>query len=207
MFSLGLLALVLLVEIVLGWSPKADRTTWALENAPVWFGLFLIAATHRRFPLSRLCLVLLTIHAVVLAVGGHWTYARVPAGDWIRDAFGMSRNPYDRLGHFIQGFAPAILVRELLIRTSPLRGSLWLPFLTFCVCLAFSACYELIEWWTALIAGPGATDFLGTQGDPWDTQWDLFLCACGAIAALVGLSRIHNRSLDRLPLELPKVRR
>lgn len=207
MFSLGLLVGVLLVELILGWSPTADRATWALENAPVWIGLILIGTTHRRFPLSRLCLGLLAIHAVVLAVGGHWTYARVPAGDWVRDAFGLDRNPYDRLGHLFQGFAPAILVRELLIRTSPLRGSWWLPVLTFSVCLAFSAFYELIEWWVAVIAGSGATDFLGTQGDPWDTQWDMFLCACGAIAAIVTLHRVHDHSMERLPLAMPRRRR
>lgn len=198
MFTPTVLILVLAVQIGLGWAPAADRTTWALENAPVWVGLILIIASRRRFPLSHLCLGLLAVHSVVLAIGGHWTYAKVPAGDWVRDALGLTRNPYDRLGHLIQGFAPAILVRELLIRTSPLRGSRWLPFLAFCVCLAFSAFYELIEWWTALIGGSAAADFLGTQGDPWDTQWDMFLCACGAIAALVCLPGIHDRSLRRV---------
>lgn len=198
MFPCALLAFVLAIQVVLGWSPRADRMTWALENFPVWIGLLVIAITWRRFPLSRLCLILLALHSLILAVGGHWTYARVPAGDWVRDAFGLARNPYDRLGHVFQGFAPAILVRELLLRTSPLRKSRWLPVLTFCVCLAFSAFYELIEWWTALLTGSGATDFLGTQGDPWDTQWDMFLCACGAVASLTLLSGAHDRSLARL---------
>ena len=200
MFARAMLVLVLAVEVILGWSPKADRVTWALENAPVWIGLLVIAGTHRRFPLSHLCLGLLALHAVILAVGGHWTYAKVPAGDWVRDALGLTRNPYDRLGHWIQGFVPVILVRELLLRTSPFRDSRsrWLPFLAFCVCLAFSAFYEMIEWWTAALAGPGAVDFLGTQGDVWDTQWDMFLCACGAIVALASLSGLHNRSLRRV---------
>ena len=205
MFPCVLLAIVVAVQVTLGWSPRADRMTWALENFPVWIGLILIAATWRRFPLSSLCLFLLALHSLVLAVGGHWTYARVPAGDWVRDAFGLSRNPYDRLGHVFQGFAPAILVRELLLRTSPLGKSRWLPFLTFCVCLAFSAFYELIEWWTALRTGSGATDFLGTQGDPSDTQWDMFLCACGAIASLTLLSGVHDRSLARLGFKTQRI--
>lgn len=198
MYAYTVLAFTLGIQVLLGWSPRADRLTWALENFPVWIGMVLVATTWKRFPLSRLCLSLLALHALILAVGGHWTYARVPAGDWVRDAFGLARNPYDRLGHVFQGFAPAILVRELLLRTSPLGKSRWLPVLTFCVCLAFSAFYELIEWWTALLTGSGATDFLGTQGDPWDTQWDMFLCACGAIASLTLLSRVHDRSLARL---------
>ncbi len=197
MFTWSVLGVVLLVELVLGWAPKADRMTWSLENFPVWIGLVVLAFTHRRFPLSRLCLVLLAAHSVILSVGGHWTYAKVPAGDWVRDLFHLSRNPYDRLGHLAQGFCPVIFVRELLLRTSDLGRSRWLPFLSVSVCLAFSAFYELIEWWTALLAG-GATDFLGTQGDPWDTQWDMFLCLCGAIAGLLLLSRVHDRSLARL---------
>ncbi|MBL9175288.1 MAG: DUF2238 domain-containing protein [Verrucomicrobiales bacterium] len=198
MYAYAVLAFTLGIQVLLGWSPRADRLTWALENFPVWIGIVLVATTWKRFPLSRLCLTLLALHALILAVGGHWTYARVPAGDWVRDTFGLARNPYDRLGHVFQGFAPAILVRELLLRTSPLGKSRWLPFLTVCVCLAFSAFYELIEWWTALLTGSGANDFLGTQGDPWDTQWDMFLCACGALASLTLLSGVHDRSLSRL---------
>jgi putative membrane protein len=195
-----IVALTLLIQLILGWAPVADRPTWALENCPVWIGLILLAFTWRRFPLSRLTLNLLFIHGIILAVGGHWTYAKVPIGDWLKDALDLERNHYDRLGHLTQGFVPAIFVRELLLRTSPLRGSRWLPVLTFCVCLAFSACYEFIEWAVALVAGSGATDFLGTQGDPWDTQWDMFLASIGAIAALACLSRWHDRSIGRLGL-------
>src|SRR5262245_49645833 len=162
--------------------------TWALENAPVWIGLAAWLATRRRFRLSRLCLSLLALHAVILMVGGYYTYAKVPLGDWVKDALGLARNHYDRLGHFVQGFVPAILVRELLLRVAKLPRSRWLPVLVVCVCLAFSAFYELIEWWTALISGTAAEAFLGTQGDPWDTQWDMFLAFMGAIVSLATLS-------------------
>lgn len=198
MFLRVIIAIVVLAEVVLGISPKADRVTWALENAPVWIGLILLAFTWKRFPLSRLCLGLLAFHSIVLAVGGHWTYAKVPLGDWVKDAFGFARNHYDRLGHVTQGFVPTILVRELLLRTSSLGRTRWLPVLVVSVCLAFSAFYEFIEWWTALIAQSAATDFLGTQGDPWDTQWDMFLCFLGAIASLLLLSGVHDRSMGKL---------
>ena len=197
-FNRILVGAVILTQLLLGWSPTADRLTWALENAPVWLGLILLAFTHRRFPLSRLCLVLLAIHAVILAVGGHYTYAKVPFGDWMKDWFGFERNHYDRIGHFAQGFIPAIFVRELLLRTSSLGRGKWLPFLTVSVCLAFSAFYEFIEWWTALLSGSAATDFLGTQGDPWDTQWDMFLAMTGAACAVLFLARLHDRSMVRL---------
>ena len=197
-FNRILVGAVILTQLLLGWSPTADRLTWALENAPVWLGLILLAFTHRRFPLSRLCLVLLAIHAVILAVGGHYTYAKVPLGDWMKDWFGFERNHYDRIGHFAQGFIPAIFVRELLLRTSPLGHGKWLPFLTVSVCLAFSAFYEFIEWWTALLSGSAATDFLGTQGDPWDTQWDMFLAMTGAACAVLFLAGLHDRSMVRL---------
>jgi len=136
------------------------------------------------------------IHAVILMVGGHYTYARVPAGYWIQDVLDLSRNHYDRLGHFAQGFVPAILAREILIRSSPLAGSRWLAFLVVCVCLAFSALYEMIEWWTALLGGEAAESFLGTQGDVWDTQWDMFLALVGAISSQLLLVRAHDRSLS-----------
>lgn len=195
MFLRTLVGITVAVQVVLGVAPKADRLTWALENVPVWLGLGALALTWRRFPLSRLCLGLLVVHGIILAIGGHWTYAKVPAGDWVKEWFGLARNHYDRLGHLAQGFMPVILVRELLLRTSGVGRSRWLPFLAASVCLAFSACYEFIEWWTALIAGSGATEFLGTQGDPWDTQWDMFLCLLGALLSLTFLSRAHDRSL------------
>jgi putative membrane protein len=186
--------LVLVEQVLLGWSPAADRLTWALENCPVWIGLVAVALTRKKFPLSHLCLWLLAVHSLILAVGGHYTYAKVPLGDWAREAFDLSRNHYDRLGHVAQGFIPAIFVRELLVRKLNLRG--WpLALLVTSCCLAFSAFYELIEWWTALISGEGASAFLGTQGDIWDTQWDMCLALLGCLAALLTLSRAHDASM------------
>jgi putative membrane protein len=157
-----------------------------------------VGATHRRFPLSSLALVLIAIHAAILCVGGHYTYARVPAGAWVSEQLGWQRNHYDRLGHVAQGFVPAIVAREILLRTSPLQPGKWLFFVVTCVALSISALYELAEWLAALLAGAGATEFLGTQGDPWDTQWDLFLALCGALAAQLSLARAHDRSLRAL---------
>ena len=157
-----------------------------------------------RFRLTPLVYTLLWIHAVILMVGGKYTYAEVPIGFWLQDTFGFARNHYDRIGHFAQGFIPAMLAREVLIRKSPLRGSRWLPFVVVSICLAFSAFYELIEFWTALVAGGGAEAFLGTQGDVWDTQWDMQMALVGAIVALLALSRLHDRELERMGL-LPRV--
>jgi len=155
MFVRVLLASVLFVEVLLGWAPQADRFTWALENFPVWIGLIALVRTHRRFPLSDLCLTLLALHAVILAIGGHWTYAKVPAGDWVKEALGWARNPYDRLGHLAQGFGPVIFVRELLLRTSPLGRSKWLPFLQRCLGTFISK----IPWTFAGEPEPGASEF------------------------------------------------
>ena len=160
----------------------------------------LLLATRRRFPLTPLAYRLLFVHALILMLGGHYTYAEVPLGFWVGKALGFSRNHYDRLGHFAQGFVPAILAREILLRRSPLRPGRWLFFLVACVCLAISATYELIEWWTALATGEGATAFLGTQGDPWDTQWDMFLALVGALSALALLGRAHDRAAGRAAL-------
>ncbi|MGW0996075.1 DUF2238 domain-containing protein [Streptomyces sp. NPDC002520] len=182
---------------VSAWGAR-DRTTWFLETFWVLIGLPLVVLLWRRFPLTGLLCGLLAVHALVLAVGGHYTYAQVPAGDWVRDTFGLSRNPYDRFGHLMQGFVPAALVRELLSRTSPLRGSRWLAPLTVCACLAFSACFELLEWAAAEIGGHGADAFLATQGDVWDTQWDMFCALIGAVLSLLLLSRAHDRQLARL---------
>lgn len=193
---------VVVEQVLLGWAPQADRLTWALENGPVWIGVVAVALTHRRFPLSHLCLVLLAVHSLILAVGGHYTYAKVPLGDWVRDAFALSRNHYDRLGHFAQGFVPAILAREVLVRRLNLRG--WTAgALAVACCLAFSAFYELIEWWTALLSEEAASAFLGTQGDVWDTQWDMFLALVGAITALLLLSGWHDRSMAKLQRPTP----
>ena len=195
--------LLFLVVAVLLWSGMhpADRVTWWLEVAPVVIGLPIVILTHKRFPLTPLLQVLLAIHACILMVGGRYTYAEVPIGFWFRDALGLARNHYDRLGHFAQGFVPAILAREILGRTSPLKGSRWLPFVVVSICLAFSATYELIEWFTAVVSGGGATAFLGTQGDVWDTQWDMFMALVGAITSLLLLSWIHTRQLERLSSE------
>lgn len=197
--------LVLLVP-VLGWSAvnPHDRLTWWLEVAPVLIGVPLILYVQRRFPLSTLLLVLVWLHCVILIVGGHYTYARVPAGTWFQEWFGWTRNNYDKLGHFAQGFVPAILTRELLLRTSPLRDrgdgrpSRWLGFLVVSVCLGFSAFYELIEWWTALLSGEAAESFLGTQGYVWDTQSDMGWALGGAIIALLALAGWHDRSMARV---------
>ncbi|MET8450349.1 DUF2238 domain-containing protein [Streptomyces sp. NPDC005209] len=175
-----------------------DRTTWFLETVWVLVGLPLVVLTWRRFPLTGLLCGLLAVHALVLALGGHYTYAQVPLGDWARDTFGLDRNPYDRFGHLMQGFVPAVLVRELLSRTSPLRGSRWLAPLTVCACLAFSAFFELLEWAAAEAGGHSADAFLATQGDVWDTQWDMFCALIGAVLSLLLLSRVHDRQLAAL---------
>ncbi len=175
-----------------------DRLTWLLEVAPILIAVPVLIATARRFPLTPLAYRLTFLHALILMLGGHYTYAEVPLGDWAADALGLARNPYDRLGHLAQGFVPAIVVREILIRRSPLRPGKWLAFLVVCVCLAISAAYELIEWWSALIGGESADAFLGTQGDQWDTQWDMFMALVGAVAALALLGRYHDRQIARL---------
>jgi len=175
-----------------------DRYTWVLEVAPILVAVPILVATRRRFPLTPLAYRLIFLHACILMLGGHYTYAAVPLGFWVRDALGLSRNHYDRLGHFAQGFVPAILAREILIRKTPLKSGPWLFFLVTCVCLAISVFYEFLEWWTALASGEAAMAFLGTQGDVWDTQWDMFLCLLGALTAQITLSRVHDRQLAAL---------
>ncbi|HYA01871.1 MAG TPA: DUF2238 domain-containing protein [Syntrophobacteria bacterium] len=175
-----------------------DRFTWLLEVMPILLGGPILIASYGRFPLTSLLYRLLFVHAIILMVGGHYTYARVPLGFRVQDLLHLTRNHYDRLGHFAQGFVPAILAREILIRQSPLRPGKWLFFLVVCVCLAFSAFYELIEWWTALIMGQAAEAFLGTQGNPWDTQWDMFFALIGAVTAQLLLSRLHDRALQKV---------
>lgn len=192
-----LLALCAAALCVSGWAPF-DRATWVMEVAPVLIGAPLLVATHRRFPLTTLLYRLLCLHALILIVGGHYTYARVPFGFWIQDVLDFSRNPYDRIGHLAQGFIPAILAREILLRKSPLVRGGWLVLCVTSICLAFSALYEMIEWWAAIAWGEAADAFLGTQGDVWDTQWDMFLALVGALAAQVLLARSHDRSLARL---------
>lgn len=177
--------------------PK-DRLTWWMEVFPALAAGILLLLTRRRFPLTPLVYTLVAVHACILFVGGHYTYAEVPAFTWLKESFGLARNYYDRVGHFAQGFVPAVAAREILLRTSPLRRGKWTFFLVTCVCLAVSACYEFLEWWSAVIMGQGADAFLGTQGDVWDTQWDMFLCLIGALCALMLLSRWHDRQLEKV---------
>jgi len=192
-----LLAIVAGALIVSAIGPT-DRLTWWLEVAPVLIAVPVLILTVRRFPLTNLLYVLIAIHALILILGGHYTYAQVPLGFWMQDLLDLTRNPYDRLGHFAQGFVPAMIAREILLRTSPLRRGGWLFFIVCCIALAVSVGYEFIEWWTALIGGGSAEAFLGMQGDVWDTQWDMFLALCGAITAQLTLSRVHDRALARL---------
>lgn len=194
------LALLAVVAAVLVWSGIAphDRFTWVLEVFPVIIGLPLLIYVYPRFRFTPLAYTLMALHAIILLVGGRYTYAEVPFGFQMQEWFGFARNHYDRIGHFAQGFVPAIVAREILIRRSPLGGTRWLPFFVICFCLAFSAFYELIEFWTALATGEQAEAFLGTQGDPWDTQWDMMVALVGAISALVLLARWHDRQLQKV---------
>jgi putative membrane protein len=195
---LKILCIVVGVALVVSGIAPYDRVTWSLEVFPVLIAAPLLLATAARFPLTPLAYTLIAIHALILILGGHYTYAQVPLGFWVQDALGLARNHYDRLGHFAQGFVPAILVREILLRASPLRPGRWLFFLVTATCLAISACYEFIEWWAALAGGVAADAFLGTQGDVWDTQWDMFLALIGAITAQRTLGRVHDRALASL---------
>jgi putative membrane protein len=194
---LGLLIVAAVLLVVSGIGPH-DRVTWVLEVAPVLIAGPILLLTARRFPLTPLAYRLIFVHALILMLGGHYTYAEVPLGFWMERVFGFARNHYDRIGHLAQGFVPAIVVREILIRRSPLQSGKWLTFLVFAVSLTISALYELVEWWAALIGGEGADAFLGAQGDQWDTQWDMFLALLGAASALLLLSRLHDRQITRL---------
>ncbi|MEO8418382.1 MAG: DUF2238 domain-containing protein [Methylophilaceae bacterium] len=188
---LGLTALVFIWSVI----GARDLFTWLLEVFPILIVVPLLVATYARFPLSRLVYVLIAVHAVILMIGAHYTYAEMPFFNWLRDEFHLARNYYDRLGHVAQGFIPAIAVREILLRASPLRPGKWLFFLVTCVALAGSACYELLEWWVAAASGSDAVAFLATQGDVWDTQCDMFLALVGAIVAQLLLWRVHDRSM------------
>ncbi len=192
-----LLVLCVVALVVSGIGPH-DRLTWLLEVAPVLIGIPILVWTRRRFSLTPLLYRLLLLHALILIVGGHYTYARVPVGFWVQELLDLSRNHYDRLGHLAQGFVPAILAREIMHRQLPAVTGAWLFGLVVAVCLGFSAFYELLEWWSALLGGDAAESFLGTQGDVWDTQWDMFLALCGALAAQLSLARVHDRQLARL---------
>ncbi len=194
--------LVLLVVGVLCLALSAvgatEPGTWVLEVFPIFIAVPILVATARRFPLTPLAYRLIVLHALILMIGGHYTYAKVPLGFWIQELLHQTRNNYDRIGHFAQGFVPAVIARELLLRRTPLTRGKWLFFLVTCVCLAISACYELLEWGTAILGGASADAFLGTQGDVWDTQWDMFTALWGAILSQLLLSRVHDRQLASL---------
>lgn len=194
-----LLASLLLLALLAwsGWQPY-DRATWAMEVAPVFIALPLLWASYRRFPLSTLLYVCIFLHACVLMLGGAYTYARVPLGFALQDWLQLQRNPYDKIGHFMQGFVPALVAREILLRGAYVQGRRMLAFLCVCIVLAISASYELIEWGAALALGQGADEFLGTQGDPWDTQSDMFLALIGAGVALLLFTRLQDRQIEAL---------
>ena len=195
--KLLLLSLTLVLLVISGWQPY-DRVTWLLEVAPVLIVVPLLWLSNERFPLTTLLYLGIFLHAAVLMLGGAYTYARVPLGFDLQQWFELSRNPYDKIGHFCQGFIPALACREILLRGHHVQGKRMLVFLVLSVVLAISASYELIEWGAALALGQGADEFLGTQGDPWDTQSDMFFALIGAISALLLLSPLHDRQLERL---------
>ncbi|RJX35621.1 MAG: DUF2238 domain-containing protein [Desulfarculus sp.] len=192
--------------LILIWSGirPYDRFTWYLEVAPAIMGLIALAATYRRFRFTRLVYLLVWIHAIILVIGGHYTYARMPLFDWLDQALHLGRNHYDKLGHLAQGFVPALVAREILIRNRVIARRGWLSLIVVSICLALSAFYELIEWWVAIFTGTAAEDFLGTQGYVWDTQSDMALCLLGALLALLSLSRLHDRQIAQLPAGLAR---
>ena len=197
-FLLSILALIFI------WSAihPYDYFTWFLEIFPIIIALPILIFSYKKFPLTHLLYGLILIHAIILMVGGHYTYAEVPVFNWLRDTFDLSRNYYDRVGHFAQGFVPAMIAREILLRKNIVKKSGWLFFIVCCICLAISACYEFIEWWVAVASGESADAFLGTQGDVWDTQWDMFIALIGAILAQILLRNRHNKQLLNLKNQL-----
>jgi putative membrane protein len=202
--SARILLAVVLACLVVSRIGAHSGKIWFAETVPVMLGAILLLATWRRFRLTSVLCWLIAVHAIILIVGGHYTYARVPFGNWLKDLLDLQRNPYDRIGHFAQGVIPAILTREILLRRSPLHAGKWLFFLVTCVCLAFSAFYELVEWQYAVRGGDGSMDFLGVQGDVWDAQWDMFMALVGAVLAQLTLDGVHNRQLAALaPARVP----
>jgi len=203
-FALPLWLLIFVAMVIVwSWVGAHDRATWWLESFPALIAIVLLACTYNRFRFTSLAYLLIALHACILLVGGHYTYAQVPLFNWLRDHFHLQRNDYDKLGHFAQGFVPAIVAREILIRRRVVSGPWWRVFLVMCICMAISACYELLEWAVALLVGSGADAFLGTQGDPWDTQSDMFCALIGAAAAQVSLARVHDRQLEELSRQAP----
>jgi putative membrane protein len=197
---LSLATLALLVLLLVSGLHPYDRATWLMEVAPIMIALPLLWLTYRRFPLTTLLYICIFIHAVVLMAGGAYTYARVPLGFALQDFFHLTRNPYDKIGHFFQGFVPALVAREVLLRGQYVRGRGMLAFVVVCIVLAISATYEFVEWGAALSLGQGADEFLGTQGDPWDTQSDMFMALIGSLVAITCFSRLHDRQLQRGPV-------
>ena len=193
----SLLVIVAMALVASGIAPT-DRPTWLMEVAPVLIALPILIATRQRFPLTDLLAVLIALHALVLILGGAYTYAHVPLGFWLQEMLGTARNPYDKIGHFMQGFVPALVAREILLRGAYVRGKRMAAFLCVCVAMAISACYELIEWAAAVAMGQGADEFLGTQGDVWDTQSDMFMALIGSTTAMALLARWHDRQLAAL---------
>lgn len=189
------LSIFFFVLIWSGINPR-DRFTWFLEVLPALMGVVILAVTYKRFTFTKLAYWLILLHAIILMVGGHYTYAEVPLFNWLRDIFNLGRNHYDKVGHFAQGFVPAIIAREILIRKSPVKRGRWLSFMVICICLALSASYEFFEWWVAEATGTASEAFLGTQGYAWDTQSDMFFALLGAISALLFLRRLHDRELS-----------
>ncbi|HUR60830.1 MAG TPA: DUF2238 domain-containing protein [Candidatus Thermoplasmatota archaeon] len=200
-----LLVLFALLLAVSAWHPY-DPFTWLLEVAPALLALPILLATHRRFPLTDLLHVLIFLQACILAIGGHYTYARVPLGEWMKDWLHLARNHFDRLGHFAQGVVPALVARELLRRKTPLGPGAWLATLCVCVALAVSAVYELVEWGVSELSGSAGDAFLGTQGDIWDTQKDMLMAGLGALLCMLTLSGLHERLLGRLATEHAEAR-
>lgn len=192
-----LLVVTAISLIISGWQPY-DRATWLMEVMPVFIAIPILWATYQKFPLTNLLYWCIFLHGLILILGGAYTYARVPVGFMVQDWFDLARNPYDKLGHFFQGFAPALVAREILIRLQIVKGAKMLAFIIVCIVLAISATYELIEWAAALIMGQGADEFLGTQGDQWDTQSDMFMALIGALAALLLMARWHNAQLQQM---------
>ena len=194
------LALLGTFLLILVWSAIHPRSyfIWILEVFPAIIGAIVLVAIYPKIKLTMLVYCLIWLHALVLILGGHWTYAEMPLFNWLRDEFGLARNYYDRLGHVMQGFVPAIIAREVFLRNQTVKGRGWLFFIVTCVCLAISAFYEFVEWWVAVSSGTAADDFLATQGDVWDTQWDMFMALCGAVASQLLLARWHDRQLAAL---------
>ncbi len=203
-YPLALLAIGILALVISAIHPY-ESGTWVMEVFPIFLAVPVLLFTWRRFPLTPLVYTLIFVHALILMLGGHYSYARVPLGFWMEHAFGFARNHYDRIGHFAQGFIPALIAREILLRRTPLRRGGWLFFIVSSICLAVSACYEFIEWWSALIGGAAATDFLGTQGDPWDTQWDMLFALIGSIVGQLLLARTQDRQLAGLAASADRV--